>query len=86
MRRTPNDFDANFGLQVFNLPQSRPFYLLKTSPQQVAERTLQGILEGTDHVHADIRAEELWRALKTDTGQIAQQMQQLWDTASVQKR
>jgi NAD(P)-dependent dehydrogenase (short-subunit alcohol dehydrogenase family) len=58
----------------------------KTSAQQVAERTLQGILEGTDHVHADTRAEELWRALKTDTGQIAQQMQQLWDTASVKKR
>src|ERR1700678_1458286 len=31
----------------------------KTSPQQVAERTLQGIIAGADHVHADTRAEEL---------------------------
>ena len=50
----------------------------KTSPEQVAERTLQGVMAGTDDVHADTRAEELWRALKTDPGQIAQQIQQLW--------
>jgi NAD(P)-dependent dehydrogenase (short-subunit alcohol dehydrogenase family) len=58
----------------------------KTSPQQVAERTLQGIVAGTDHVHVDTRAEELWLALKSDQGQIAQQMQQLWDAASATKR
>jgi NAD(P)-dependent dehydrogenase (short-subunit alcohol dehydrogenase family) len=58
----------------------------KTSPQQVAGRTLQGIMAGADHVHADTRAEELWRALKTDPAQIAQQMQQLWDAASATKR
>jgi hypothetical protein len=28
MRRTPNGFDANFALQVFNLPQSSTYYLL----------------------------------------------------------
>lgn len=57
----------------------------KASPQQVAERTLEGIRAGTDHVHADTRSEELWRALKTDSGQIAEEMQQLWDAAQVKK-
>jgi len=58
----------------------------KTSPQQVAERALQGIVAGTDHVHVDTRAQELWLALKSDQGQIAQQMQHLWDAASATKR
>jgi NAD(P)-dependent dehydrogenase (short-subunit alcohol dehydrogenase family) len=57
----------------------------KTSPQQVAERTLQGVVAGADHVHADTRAEELWRELKTDQGQIAQRSQELWDAASAKR-
>jgi NAD(P)-dependent dehydrogenase (short-subunit alcohol dehydrogenase family) len=33
----------------------------KTSPRQVAERTLEGIRAGEEHVYADARAEELSR-------------------------
>jgi NAD(P)-dependent dehydrogenase (short-subunit alcohol dehydrogenase family) len=51
----------------------------KTSPQQVAERTLAGIREGQNHVHADERAEKLWQTVKTDPGKLHTQMQQLWD-------
>jgi NAD(P)-dependent dehydrogenase (short-subunit alcohol dehydrogenase family) len=51
----------------------------KTSPQQVAERTLDGIRTGRDHVLADARAEQLWQALRTDPAQVAHQMQQRWD-------
>ena len=58
----------------------------KTSPQQVAERSLQGLMAGIDHVHADARAVELWRALKTDSGQIMQHSQQLWDATLAAKR
>jgi NAD(P)-dependent dehydrogenase (short-subunit alcohol dehydrogenase family) len=58
----------------------------KTSPQQVAERSLQGLMAGIDHVHADARAVELWRALKTDSGQIMQHSQQLWDATLATKR
>ena len=61
-----------------NTDMAAGFNRPKTSPQQVAERTLQGVMAGTDDVHADTRAEELWRALKTDPGQMAQQIQQLW--------
>jgi NAD(P)-dependent dehydrogenase (short-subunit alcohol dehydrogenase family) len=51
----------------------------KTSPQQVAERTLDGILYGKDHVLADKRAEEIWQATRSDPGQLAATMQQAWD-------
>jgi short-subunit dehydrogenase len=32
----------------------------RTSPRQVADRTLEGIANGIDHVRADARSEELW--------------------------
>jgi NAD(P)-dependent dehydrogenase (short-subunit alcohol dehydrogenase family) len=51
----------------------------KTSPQQVAERTLQGIELGRDHVLADQRAEEVWQATRTDPYGLAKRMQQIWD-------
>jgi len=51
----------------------------KTSPRQVAERTLAGIREGQSHVHADERSEEVWRAVRTDPEQLHARMQQLWD-------
>ena len=51
----------------------------KTSPQQVAERTLDGILSGKDHVLADKRAEEIWQATRSDPAQLAATMQQAWD-------
>jgi NAD(P)-dependent dehydrogenase (short-subunit alcohol dehydrogenase family) len=51
----------------------------KTSPQQVAERTLDGILSGKDHVLADRRAEEIWQATRSDPAQLAATMQLAWD-------
>jgi NAD(P)-dependent dehydrogenase (short-subunit alcohol dehydrogenase family) len=38
----------------------------KTSPRQVAERTLQGIREGVHHVRADKRSEETWDSVRKD--------------------
>jgi short-subunit dehydrogenase len=54
----------------------------KTSPQQVAERTLDGIREGRDHVHADKRSEQVWQAVKTDPAALHAQMQQQWDAGN----
>jgi NAD(P)-dependent dehydrogenase (short-subunit alcohol dehydrogenase family) len=51
----------------------------KTSPRQVAERTLEGIEAGSDHVYADARAEEVWKSLGTDPTEIVAEMQQRWD-------
>jgi NAD(P)-dependent dehydrogenase (short-subunit alcohol dehydrogenase family) len=51
----------------------------KTSPQQVAERTLEGIRQGQDHVMADASAEEMWRATRSNPEQLAATMQQTWD-------
>jgi NAD(P)-dependent dehydrogenase (short-subunit alcohol dehydrogenase family) len=51
----------------------------KTPPRQVAERTLDGIRNGRDHVLADARAEEIWQSMRSDPAQIAVRMQQLWD-------
>jgi NAD(P)-dependent dehydrogenase (short-subunit alcohol dehydrogenase family) len=51
----------------------------KTSPREVAERTLDGIRAGEDHVLVGARAREVWQAMRTDPGQMAQQMQRLWD-------
>jgi NAD(P)-dependent dehydrogenase (short-subunit alcohol dehydrogenase family) len=50
----------------------------KTTPQQVAERTLDGIRDGADHVLADDDAEETWRATRTDPHKLAEEMQQAW--------
>lgn len=51
----------------------------KTSAQQVAERTLEGIRKGQDHVRADERSEQAWQAMKTDPAALHAQMQQQWD-------
>ena len=51
----------------------------KTSPRQVAERTLAGIREGLNDVHADERSEAIWQAVRTDPAQLHAQMQQQWD-------
>jgi hypothetical protein len=50
----------------------------KTSPQQVAERPLEGIRLGQDHVLADSSAEEMWRATRSGPAQLAATMQQAW--------
>lgn len=51
----------------------------KTSPRQVAERTLDGVRSGQDHVFADQRAEETWRATRTDPAGLSLRMQDMWD-------
>jgi len=53
----------------------------KTSPRQVAERTLEGIRSGQDHVLADERAEGVWQATRTDPAALAAEMQRAWDRA-----
>jgi NAD(P)-dependent dehydrogenase (short-subunit alcohol dehydrogenase family) len=55
----------------------------KTPPLQVARRAIDGIRKGTEHVLADTRAEEVWRAMRLNPGLIAVQMQRLWDEAAV---
>jgi NAD(P)-dependent dehydrogenase (short-subunit alcohol dehydrogenase family) len=54
----------------------------KTSPRQVADRTLEGIANGIDHVRADARSEELWNLIRQEPGQVEQSMQQVWDHRS----
>jgi NAD(P)-dependent dehydrogenase (short-subunit alcohol dehydrogenase family) len=51
----------------------------KTPPQQVAERTLDGIRYGLDDVHADERSEAIWQAVRSDPAGLRAQMQQQWD-------
>ncbi len=51
----------------------------KTPPSQVAERTLQGIIDGVDHVRADDRSEEMWNSIRQDPEGFERSMQKLWD-------
>jgi NAD(P)-dependent dehydrogenase (short-subunit alcohol dehydrogenase family) len=51
----------------------------KTPPRQVAERTLAGIREGLNEVHADERSEAIWQAVRSDPAGLHAQMQQQWD-------
>jgi NAD(P)-dependent dehydrogenase (short-subunit alcohol dehydrogenase family) len=53
----------------------------KTSPEQVAERTLAGIRENQTQVYADERAAEAWKATRTDPAQLHALMQQYWDAS-----
>ena len=39
----------------------------RTSPRQVADRTLEGIANGIDHVRADARSEEVWNLIQAGT-------------------
>jgi short-subunit dehydrogenase len=57
----------------------------KTSPQQVAEKTIHGIRAGLDHVLADERAESVWQAVRQDPAKLHAEMQARWDqhTASM---
>jgi NAD(P)-dependent dehydrogenase (short-subunit alcohol dehydrogenase family) len=55
----------------------------KTSPQQVARKTVQGIRAGLDHVLADERAESTWHAVRQDPAKLHAEMQARWEqTAS----
>ena len=55
---------------------------LKTSPHQVAKKTIEGILGALDSVLADERAESLWRAVRQDPEKLHAQMQAIWDQHS----
>jgi NAD(P)-dependent dehydrogenase (short-subunit alcohol dehydrogenase family) len=52
----------------------------KTPPRQVADRALEGVVSGKDHVHADARAEEVWRTTREHPYQLAALQQHAWDT------
>jgi short-subunit dehydrogenase len=51
----------------------------KTSPRQVADRTLEGIANGIDPVRADARSEELWSLIRQEPEQVEQSMRHAWD-------
>jgi len=51
----------------------------KTSPRQVAEKTMQGIHSGIEHVIADDSAASLWQATRRDLIGRQAAMQTLWD-------
>jgi short-subunit dehydrogenase len=51
----------------------------KTSPRQVAEKTMQGIRSGIEHVIADDSAASLWQATRRDLIGKQAAMQTLWD-------
>lgn len=55
------------------------FDRVKTPARQVAERTLDGIREGMNDVHADDRSEDIWKAVMTNPALLHAQMQQEWD-------
>jgi hypothetical protein len=59
-------------------PSSGP----KTSPHQVAKKTIEGILGTLDSVLADEPAESLWRAVRQDPAKLFAQMQVIWDERS----
>lgn len=50
----------------------------KVSPAQVAQRTLEGIRQNSEHVLADQRAHEVWNSLHQDPALMAAQMLELW--------
>ena len=51
----------------------------KTSPRQVAEKTMQGIRFGIEHVVADDSAMSLWQATREDLVRKHADMQTRWD-------
>jgi NAD(P)-dependent dehydrogenase (short-subunit alcohol dehydrogenase family) len=51
----------------------------KTSPRQVAEKTIQGIRSGIEHVVADDSATSLWQATRQDLIKKHADMQARWD-------
>jgi NAD(P)-dependent dehydrogenase (short-subunit alcohol dehydrogenase family) len=51
----------------------------KVSAQQVAERTLDGVRQGKNSVHADQRSEEVWQKVKTDPEGFNARLEQAWD-------
>jgi NAD(P)-dependent dehydrogenase (short-subunit alcohol dehydrogenase family) len=58
----------------------------KTPPQQVAQRTLEGVEAGTDHVRADDRADAIWHATRNHPAQLEAQMQEVWEKLQAERR
>jgi hypothetical protein len=54
----------------------------KTSPRQVAERTLDGLRTGQDHVLADDRARDIRAALQANPAAVEAGMQKAWEDGS----
>ena len=52
----------------------------KTPPRQIADRALDGVEKRQDHVHADARAEEVWRQTRENPAQLAKLQQLSWET------
>jgi NAD(P)-dependent dehydrogenase (short-subunit alcohol dehydrogenase family) len=55
----------------------------KTSPRQVAERTLEGLRAGQNHVVADDAARDTWAALLADPAAVEAKMQEAWEQGDV---
>jgi NAD(P)-dependent dehydrogenase (short-subunit alcohol dehydrogenase family) len=51
----------------------------KTSPAQVAAKTLDGIRNGLDNVLSDASSERLWKAVRENPAELHAQMQAVWD-------
>jgi NAD(P)-dependent dehydrogenase (short-subunit alcohol dehydrogenase family) len=51
----------------------------KTPPQLVAQKTLEGVRRGLDHVRVDARAEEIWEASRIDPEGLHARMQAVWN-------
>lgn len=56
-----------------------------TSPKQVAERTMEGIRNGLDHVRSDDASEERWRAVREHPERVQADMQAAWDKEQPRK-
>ena len=52
----------------------------KTPPRQIADRALDGVEKRADHVHADVRSEEVWRQTRENPAQLAKLQQLAWET------
>lgn len=52
---------------------------VKSNPADVAARTLESVEAGIDHVLADVRAREIWRARSSDPAGLEAAMQARWD-------
>jgi hypothetical protein len=54
----------------------------RTAPRQVAERALEGIANGVDHVRADARSEEMWNLVRRNPEQVEESLQRAWNDHS----
>jgi len=50
----------------------------KVTPEQVAQRTMEGIRQNCEHILADQRAHDVWNSLRQDPALMEAQMRTLW--------